>query len=172
MVLAKSGFDTAENEPCKVHPLFAYRSLRFDHFTFGERETRNPFSVYRYLGSGYCVQLSADQVRKQRKRSRERERAETCTGYGGVRLISLLSDMFKLFSSSNLHVLLKSCASVLQNLGDLYAESGQILQGSFSAASKQASKQARSSGPSRREKKRDPGIRAQLSAPDLILPAH
>ena len=28
-LLAKFGFDTAENEPCKVCPLSAYRSLRF-----------------------------------------------------------------------------------------------------------------------------------------------
>ena len=29
-LLAKFGFDTAENEPCKVCPLSAYRSPRFD----------------------------------------------------------------------------------------------------------------------------------------------
>ena len=28
-LLAKFGFDTAENEPCKVCPLFAYRSPRY-----------------------------------------------------------------------------------------------------------------------------------------------
>ena len=28
-LLAKFGFDTAENEPCKVCPLSAYRSARF-----------------------------------------------------------------------------------------------------------------------------------------------
>ena len=39
------------------------------------------------------------------------------------------------------------------DLGDLYAESGQALQGSFSAVSKQASKQARSISPSRRKRK-------------------
>ena len=46
-----------------------------------------------------------------------------------------------------------SDATFTYNLGDLYAESGQTLQGSFSAVSKQASKQARSSSPSRRKRK-------------------
>ena len=41
----------------------------------------------------------------------------------------------------------------VQYLGDLYAESEQTLQDSFSAVSKQASKQARSSSPSRRKRK-------------------
>ena len=31
-LLAKVGFDTAENEPCKVCPLSAYRSPRFKHY--------------------------------------------------------------------------------------------------------------------------------------------
>ena len=44
------------------------------------------------------------------------------------------------------------------DLGDLYAESGQSLQGSFSAVSKQASKYVQSF----LERRRDPGIRAQL----------
>ena len=31
-LLAKYGFDTAENEPCKVYPLSVYRSPRYDLF--------------------------------------------------------------------------------------------------------------------------------------------
>ena len=34
--LAKIDFDTAENEPCKVCPLYVYRSPRFDEPAGGE----------------------------------------------------------------------------------------------------------------------------------------
>ena len=56
------------------------------------------------------------------------------------------------------------------HLGDLYAESGQTLQGSFSAVSKQASKQASSFRPIHEKRKGTQANRAQLNAPDLILP--
>ena len=44
-LLAKFGFDTAENEPCKVCPLSAYRYPRFtlDRFVGKHALTHNPF---------------------------------------------------------------------------------------------------------------------------------
>ena len=51
----------------------------------------------------------------------------------------------------------------LRHLGDLYAESGQTLQGLFSAVSKQASKQGRPVLLEEKKKeRRDPGMRVQL----------
>ena len=41
-LLAKFGFDTAENEPCKVCPLSAYRSPRYAKRAF----------VHHYVGEG------------------------------------------------------------------------------------------------------------------------
>ena len=47
-LLAKFGFDTAENEPCKVCPLSAYRSPRFNKEFFGQmaEKVRNGDAIY------------------------------------------------------------------------------------------------------------------------------
>ena len=49
-LLAKFGFDTAENEPCKVCPLSAYRSPRLRCFSWRNRhsEKKIRWEVYRY----------------------------------------------------------------------------------------------------------------------------
>ena len=46
-LLAKFGFDTAENEPCKVCPLSAYRSPRFDYLT-GDNQPTDPAMKARF----------------------------------------------------------------------------------------------------------------------------
>ena len=52
-LLAKFGFDTAENEPCKVYPLSAYRYPRYVvHYTQGTQEKEGSFTFSYVLEKG------------------------------------------------------------------------------------------------------------------------
>ena len=64
--------------------------------------------------------------------------------------------------------LLAGEGAVPVHLGDLYTESGHTLQGSFSAVSKQASKQASTFGPKKRNETQTSA--RNLNATDPILP--
>ena len=53
-LLAKFGFDTAENEPCKVCPLSAYRSPRYDGWTGKDFAKEFPFG---YMKAEYVTDM-------------------------------------------------------------------------------------------------------------------
>ena len=48
-LLAKFGFDTAENEPCKVCPLSAYRFSRFIRVSLGRPKRGREISTVMYI---------------------------------------------------------------------------------------------------------------------------
>ena len=64
MLVAKVGFDTAENEPCKVETLSVYRSPRYDIDDSGEIDTLETSKALRAFGYPTSIEVVQDTIRE------------------------------------------------------------------------------------------------------------